>query len=359
VDPGFDSNNLLSLQLFLAQRRYGSDEAEDRFYRELLPRLSTIHGVRSASMAAPVPFGPVQQTWSTTFKVLGQPEPLPGQEPLAFRARVSPNYFRTMGIPLLSGRYFDEIEDRVWAKKVAMVSEKLARTYWTEGRAIGQQISTGRESGTFEIVGVVGDVRHRTLDSQILPEIYIPLGQAPSGNVVVVLRTEGQPLALAEDLRQLVWSIDPQLPATYMGPVDSLIADSMAERRLNTLLLGGFTALAFALALVGIYGVISYIVSEGTREIGLRMALGAMPHDVFRQVIGRGVLLAAAGVAVGTAASVAGARSIQALLFQTSPTEPVVIVASVSAMLLAAAAACYVPARRATRVDPMLALRYE
>ena len=359
VDPGFQANNLLSLQLFLATRRYGSDDAEDRFYRELLPRLSAMRGVARAAMAAPVPFGPVQQTWSTTFTIPGEPPPAPGQEPLAFRARVSPEYFRTMGIPLLRGRYFEEAEDRVGAKKVTIVSDKLARTFFPDGNAIGRQINTGPKSGIFEIVGVVGDVIHRSLDSQLLPEIYIPLGQAPSGNIVVLLRTTDSPMSVADDLRALVWSIDPWLPATYLQPVDEVITESMAERRLNTLILGGFTALAFSLALVGIYGVISYIVSEGTREIGLRMALGAMPGDVFRQVLGRGLVLTAAGIAVGALVSIAGARFLQALLFQTSPTEPLVIAASVAAMLAAATAACYLPARRATRVDPMLALRYE
>jgi predicted permease len=275
----------------------------------------------------------------------------------------SPGYFRAMGIPLVRGRLFDE-RDGPDAPHVAVISESLARKRWPNGDALGKLVQYGNMDGDlrlFTIVGVVGDVREIGLDAEPRPMFYGYSRQRASGlsgPLTVVLRGGGDSRALIPAARQAVRSLDPEIPARFR-PLEEVFAASLADRRFSLVLLGAFAVVALALAVTGIYGVISYLVAQRTREIGIRLALGARAGDVLRMVVRRGVALALAGVVAGLLASLAGTRVLEGLLFGVSTTDAVTFVAVPLLLTLVAALASYLPARRSTRVDPMIAMRNE
>ena len=357
VDPGFNPARLLAATIYLPDHRYPDDFRQAAFYVDLLERVRVLPGVVSAGAVTTLPMSPVGIDHDLPVVIEGRE--LPGtREPQADFRIASPGYFETMGIPVLRGRTLTE-HDRADAPPVVVVNKVLVDQLLPGEDPIGKRIRYFRAGPLAEIVGVVGQVHHRSLDAEPRPEIYISYRQLQYGSMTVVVRSGGDPLALAEPIKAAVFAADPVQPITEIATMDDLLHRSVAEPRFNTLLLGGFAALALVLAAIGIYGVVSYTVSRRTHEIGIRMALGARTVDVFRSVVGDGVRLAAIGTALGVLVALALGRALSSLLFQVSPHDPAVLALVALLLIGLAALACTVPARRATRVDPIVALRTE
>jgi predicted permease len=358
VDPGFRSRGVLTLQLSLPRAKYESRERRVAFYTGLLDRLGALPGVRSVSAARPFPL--TGDGWGGSFAIETRPvapgEPLPHAE----HTVVAPGYFRTLSVPLLAGRDFTEHDDAK-APLVAIVDEELARTAWPGESAIGKRINPADrpDSVWATVVGVVAHLRRQGPQDAGEQQIYESFLQDPYWTMTVALRTDGDPLALAAPARAAVRDLDPDQPIASVRRMDDLLAAATARYRFNLLLLSLFAASALLLAAVGLYGVISQLVAQRTREIGIRLALGAEPRRVLRLVLGEGLRLAAAGLAVGVAAALLASRVMATLLFEVRATDALVY-ASVPLLLAAVALlATYIPARRATRVDPTISMRYE
>ena len=360
VDPGFDPKNLLTLRLAVPASEYGDYDRVANFHRQLLARLEAMPGVRGVATVGTMP---ILGGNTTRFYAAGQPVPAPGTETEANLRNISAGYFRVMGVPIVAGREFSE-RDTKDAPPAVVVNQTLAARVFPGEEAVGQRlVFTGGGGPPVEIVGVVGDERVNGLDAVVTPVVYYPYLQdtPPPPGTGVLVRTQGDASALAGAVRGEVRALEPAALVFGVRTMEEIIADSPAAfmRRYPTLLIGVFAAVAFLLASVGIYGVVSYTVSQQTHEIGVRMALGARTSDVLRLVVGRGMAMALVGVSVGLIGAFALTRLMSSLLFGVSPTDPQTF-ALVAALLVAVAlAACLVPARRATRVDPMTALRYE
>ncbi|HZS05440.1 MAG TPA: ABC transporter permease [Blastocatellia bacterium] len=355
VNRGFDEKNLLTMRLFLSPDRFREGPRQTEFIRQVLERIKTVPGVSSAGIVNSLP---LTGGAATTFEVAGS-HPTDNQ-PVADIRVVDPDYFRTMKIPLLGGRWFTE-RDTADAPRVMVINETMARRYWPGEDPVGKRV-TMRDWGpplTGEIAGVVGDVKPDGLDAQVRPMIYWPYPQFPSIFNALVIRTDGDPLSVVAAVKSRIWSVDPEQPVSAVRPMEQLLADSVAQRRFNALLLGLFAALALGLAAVGIYGVISHSVAQRTREIGIRMAVGARGGDVLRLVIGQGMTPVLAGVVIGLAGAFALTRLMTTLLFGVNATDPLTFAGGASLLAIVGLLACLVPARRATKVDPMIALRYE
>ncbi|HEX8149363.1 MAG TPA: FtsX-like permease family protein, partial [Pyrinomonadaceae bacterium] len=296
------------------------------------------------------------------FQIEGRAPFAPGEQNNADRRVVNGDYFRVMGIPLRRGRSFDD-RDRKEATQVLIVNDTFARRFFPNDEPLGKRIvfGGGPAGGTArEIVGVVGDVRHAGLDEPATPEFYVPFTQVMTSRLTVVARSASDdPAGLAGALRGVIRQTDKDSPVWNVRTMEGLLSASVAKRRFNMILLGGFASVALLLAALGIYGVISYTVTQRTHEIGVRVALGARGRDVLRLVVGRGMLLTLAGVGIGLAASLALTRLLKSLLFGVSETDPLTFALVALLMTAVALLACLVPARRATKVDPMVALRYE
>jgi len=314
--------------------------------------------VESAAVAMPLPFGPVDLVLDSGFAVAGRPIPPPDQMPQAFIARISPGYFSTVGIPLLRGRAFDSRETESSAP-VAIVSETLARRYFAREDAVGQRLLLGGQKLEAQIVGVVGDVKHNDLRSETRPEIYLPMARFPTPSAGLVVRAKSDAAALLPAVERRVWSVESGLAANLAAPVERLLYASLAPARIAAELLAIFAATTLLLGLVGIYGVLSYAVSQRTREIGIRLALGAPPRLVLRGVLGEALRMAVAGVVIGLVAAVALARFLADVLFGVPALDPATYAAVSVCLPCAALAAAWFPARRATRVDPAASLRSE
>jgi putative ABC transport system permease protein len=362
VDPGFSPQNVLTLNISLPDSRYESARSMIAFEQEALERLSALPGAKSAGAVFGLPLG--NGAIGGDFTVEGQPAPTSGTQPfIATKVVIGGDYFKAIGIPLLRGRYFDA-HDSESAPHAVIVSQSLARHYWPLDKAIGKRLKPGFENDTwFTVVGVVGDTKQYSLGETPSPSMYLPYVQAPATflmqDITFVLGASADPLTLASAARRAIQAVDPDLPVFDVASMDQLVYRSASAPRFNAGLLGIFAALALVLAAVGIYGVMSYTVLQRTHEIGVRMALGAQEGDVLQQIVLQGMLLAAGGITAGVAGAWVVTKYLSSLLFGVRPTDPMTF--ALVPLLLAAVAlvACLLPARRATKVDPMVALRYE
>jgi putative ABC transport system permease protein len=357
VDPGIRTDNRLTLQLSLPQSDYAKDNQAKNFYEQLIERVKATPGVESAAAVNILPLGGGYSCDSFTRD--DRPAP-PGQEPCAEYRSITPEYFRAMGIPLTRGREFAE-GDQSDTAPVAIINEAFVREYFADVNPIGMRITsdTGKHVSR-EVVGIVGDVKHFGLDKEAKPELYVPYFQDSwPRSMVVVLRTASEPKLVIGAVRNEVSLLDKNLPVINVRTMDELLRRSTAEPRFRALLLALFAAIAIILSALGIYGVISYSVTQRTREIGIRLALGAKRQDIIRMVVRQGMLLTLAGVVIGLGAAFMLTRALSDFLFTVSATDALTFVAVSLLLTGAALGACFAPARRATRVDPMVALRYE
>ncbi len=352
VSPGFDGSNVVSARVLLPATRY-QRPAVARFYDEVLERLRRAPGIRSASAVSALPLQNVGAASSLPFTVEGQ-QPPPAEDPMAEVRMVAAGYFETMRIPLVEGRYLDD-RDAETGPRVSLINQTMARRYFPGVSPIGRTIQNPH--GKSEVVGVVGDVRNEGLDSEPKKQVYLPMRQSPSAGMALVARTEGDPTALAMTLQRAIWDVDPQQPIYELSTADQLVARAVFLPRLSATLLALFALAALLLAVLGIYGVLSYSVNERTKEIGLRLALGAEASDTVRLVLRRSVTLVAAGGAVGLVASLLLTRSLSGVLYGVGPFDLPSFAAAVTALLVAGALASVLPAWRTTRVDPLVTLR--
>jgi predicted permease len=357
-NPGFSPDHLLTLQVFLSPVKYPEGDSNSAIVlHEMLDRVRTLPGVRSAGVvnALPISGGP-----STEFVIEGRAAPRLGDEPGADIRVADPGYFPAMSIPLLSGRTFTE-HDTATSARVLLINETLARTFWPSENPVGQRI-TMKDWGpplTGEIVGVVGDVKGNGLDAAVGPMLYWPYTQFGQIFNTMVVRTDDDPLRLTAAVKDRIWSVDKDQPVSRVQAMDQILSDSVARRRLYVVLLGVFASVALLLAAAGIYGVVSYSVTQRTREIGIRVALGAERVDVLRLIIAQAAKLALTGELLGILLALGLTRLMDSLLFGSSPAAPFTFACVAFLLSGVALVACYIPARRAVRVDPMVALRYE
>jgi len=360
VNPGFDPNNVTEGEVSLPQFQYSTPQQWTAFSTELLARLHAQPGFEDSALAAPLPMDRQGQA-TFAFSIVGNPPLPPGKSTTADYATVSPGYFHVMRIPLLRGRFFSE-QDSPSNPRVAIVSETLARRYFPNQDPIGRQMRFGfppNGNVSREIVGVVGDVRDVALSQKPGPMMYVPFAQAPLYGGEVVVRSSLSVSNVAASIRQAVHSIDKELPVTDVGSLPDMLGQSISRERFRTFLLGSFSAIALVLAAVGIFGVMSYSASQRTHEIGIRMALGAQRRDVLHLILGQGAKLALMGLAIGVVLAFLLTRLIASLLYSVSATDPLTFGAVAIVLFGVAMTACYIPARRAMRVDPMVALRYQ
>jgi putative ABC transport system permease protein len=374
TDPGFQPQNLLTAYLSLPHAEYSRQDAIDSFYQELLQRLAALPGVNVTAAATGLPTAGISS--DRNFIPEGYAPSGGRRWASASNAFVMGDYFRAMRIPLLRGRYLSAVDDRPDAPLVAVVSQSLAQRYWPDQDAVGKRFKMGGnpESArpSLTVVGVVGDIRQGALDQAIYPQMYEPVSQfarqfepevakfiGPRDSFYIAVRSTGAPEALSTSVEKTVHQLDPLLAVSQMHTMTERIAATEAPRRFNTAVLTAFATIALLLALLGIYGVLAYAVTERTREIAIRMALGATREDVLRRTIRSALLLAAAGIAAGLAASIGLTHLMESMLYGVKPLDGVAITGAVAILLLCAALAGWLPARRAAGVDPMDALRSE
>jgi len=362
VRPGFDPENVLTGRISLTRAAYENTEERVRYVNQTLDRLRSLPGVESAAFVAPMPFS--GGNVGSDFRIEGRPKPAPGQEPGANNRSVTAQYFQAIRIPLLKGRYFTE-QDQRGAVGAAIINETLAKRYFPNEDPLGKLIShigANQNDGDpeqWEIVGVIGDVRHSSLIKAATPELYLPYQQNSWNWGNFFVRTTNDPTALTRSFTEAIRSGDKTVPVTNVQPLTQAISDTVAQARFYTLLFALFGLTGLALTLTGIYGVISYAVSQQTQEIGIRMALGAQSSDVLKLVIGQGMVLTLIGAGLGLLGALGVTRLMQTLLFTVSATDPLTFAGVAAALVAVALVACYVPARRAAKVDPLVALRSE
>jgi putative ABC transport system permease protein len=361
VNPGFNSSGVITMYLQLPETRYGKIPRQTQFRRELLTRLDTVPGVQVA-MVSDIPLG--GNYVGHRLVIDGSPPVAVGGEPLVQTLSVMGDYFHVMQIPLRAGREFTPL-DREGQPRVAIVNEEIVREFFPHEDPIGVRICWAGDVGPprwMTVIGVVADVKHSGLNQPTDPAVYTPFSQNDERwrrFMTLAIRARDASPGLVEEVKKQIWSLDGQIPVSDVHAMDELIAVSLAQQRFNMLLLGLFAALALILAAVGIYGAISYSATQRTHEIGIRTALGAQRRDVLRLVMRDGAKIAFLGIAFGIAGALALTRLMASLLFEVKPTDPATFTGVAILLALVALAACYIPARRAMRVDPMVALRYE
>src|SRR6185369_3979824 len=359
VDRGFDTDNVLTMVIRVSDSRYKEDSQFVNFFHQVLERIRHLPTVRSAGEVNFLPlYGGLGS--STGFKILGRPEPPPGQGPDCDVRVADSGYFQTMDIPLLRGRNFSDSEQRE-QRHVILINEALARTYFAGGEPLGQRLDVLMfdTPQPAEIIGVVGNVRYDSLIDASPPVVYFPHPDLTYSFMTLVIRTDGEPSAIAPAVQREIRSLEPNQPVSSVRTMNQVMSEWVARSRFNTLLLGLFAGLATLLSAVGIFGVMNYSVALRTREIGLRLAIGAQPRQVLLLVLRQGLLLTVAGLVLGLAAAFALTRLLSGLLFGVEAVD-VTTFTSISLLLVVVSLlACYLPARRAMRIDPLRALRYE
>jgi putative ABC transport system permease protein len=357
VNPGFQSDHLLTLHVSLPEQKYSEDAQVVEFFRNMPERLSTLPGVKAVSAVnrLPISGGDPHGELTIEGRTFGS-----GEAPGVSYRRILPNYFRAMGIPLLQGREFDD-RDTGGKPDVVIVNQKMAQRYWPDGDAIGKRIKIGpaKSEPWVTIVGVVGNVNHTGLDAEPDFASYEPHAKRPWSEMTMLVRTVGDPLSLAGSVQQELKNAEKDILIEDVVTMNRRLDLSVAPQRLNVVLLGTFAFIALLLATAGIYGVMAHTVAQRTPEIGLRMALGAQLSDVMKMVLRSGMWLALLGIAIGLVGAYFLTRLMSKLLFGVTPTDAVTFASVAGILFVVALLACYVPARRATKVDPTVALRYE
>jgi putative ABC transport system permease protein len=357
VKPGYNAENVLTMRVELPMSRYRKPIQRAAFFQQALERVESLPEVRSVGVINHTPLSGYGLIAFFTLESDSQLER--EKDPPIPIGVISEDYFKALEIPLVEGRYFDE-RDGEGSQKVVVINQALARRFWPGESPIGKSLGFGCEDGLCRtIVGVVGDVRQESLVDDLRPEIFLPYRQFPINSMTLMARSDADPAKLTAAIRAQVLSVDPNQPISNVKTLDEHISDSIAQPRLTMVLLGIFAALALVLATVGVYGVMSYSVAQRTREIGIRMALGAGKGDVLRLVIGQAALMLIVGAGIGLAGSVALTRFMESLLFGVSATDPPTFAAITILLAGVALVASYIPARRAMKVDPMVALRHE
>ena len=356
VNVGFKPEQLFSLEYRLPRNKYNTPETQWNFHREVVEQVAQIPGVTSVSLVRALPFSGNGGT--IPIAIADRELPRPGMEPQVMFNTVMPNYFETIGIPFIKGRTFGS-EDKPDSPTALIVNQTLAEKFWPGVDPVGKQIKFVQDDSTGTIVGVVGDAKHFWLEEEPRPQLYIPYSQGPGLFATLVARTSVAPMSLSEQVRQAVWRIDPDQPMWKLRTVEFLVDRSVADRKFLMALMGIFAGLALLLTTIGLYGVISYLVNQRTQEIGIRMALGAQMGQILRLVLRQGMTFVLLGVGLGLAASWLATRLISKLLFQVSATDAFTFAAIAVLLIFVALLACYLPARRASKVDPLIALRYE
>jgi putative ABC transport system permease protein len=355
VDLGFETERVLTLFVRLPEAKYGTQRARAAFFDELAPRVQAIPGVRRVAFANQVP---MRGGWGSSVRITG-----PSGEVLAdadFQA-VSPGYFATLGIPLVRGRLITA-DDRDGTLRVAVVSQTFVRQFLPDRDPIGRQFARTGRASPMTIVGVVGEVRRDGKSAPLVPQVYLPAAQTdlyPVRLTALAVRAAGDPHALVPGIQRAVWTVDPDQPITSVQTLDEVLSLASAQRRFNTTLLASFAALALALALIGVYGVVAYSVAQRTREIGIRVALGATRRDVVSLVVTSGLTWTVVGIAIGLAGALAATRLMTGLLFGVTAEDPATFATIAAVMAGVAVSASYLPARRAASIDPASALRTE
>lgn len=353
--PGFNANNLMTAQLLLPKTKYTSDAMSRNFSDAALERIRALPGVTTAGVASAIPFGGSGQSYEV--EAVGQPAPLPGEQLGADWAAVSPDYFAAMQIHLLKGRVFTP-SDVSGSGNVAVIDQTLAKQFWPHEDAVGQKLTFGPEHVACTIVGIVNDVKMYDVRGRPAREMYVPLGQFPSNALGFVARTAVNPDTISDAMRASVWAIDKDQPVS-MSDLQTLMYTQDAGNRVLVKMMVAFGVLALFLCAIGIYGVMAHNVAQRTHEIGIRMALGASPGRVMKMVVRQALALTFVGIAIGIGGAFAVTRSLASDLYQVKANDPATFIGVAVVFMLVAVAACYIPARRAMRVEPVIALRYE
>jgi putative ABC transport system permease protein len=357
VSPGFDAHDVLTMRVSLPAAKYGDSAARLRFFRNVVARVGELPGVRAAGAISYLPFAGLGA--ATGFTIVGQPPPGPGQEPVVDVKVCDNGFFRALNVPLLRGRLFTDGEMRE-ASHVVIINETMAHRYFPDSDPIGRQVNIAMMSPIVPttIIGIVGDIKNTELTTESRAMSYWPHPELVMGAMTLTVRTAADPLALAPSVEAQVYALDKDQPVSDVKTMDQWIATSLAAARFSSMLLTVFAGLALLLAAIGIYGVMSYLVSQRTPEIGIRLALGAERRDITRMIVANGTRLALAGLGIGVVLAAALSRTLTSLLFQTAPTDPSTFAAVAGVLGAVAIVASYLPARRAARITPVEALRY-
>jgi putative ABC transport system permease protein len=356
---GFNPENLLTMRVSLPSSRYAEWEQQISFYRQVVERIKVLPGIKSAALISDPPISNSIGLWQNGFRIEGRPDPPPGHGQYAYLRWTSPDYFQTLAIPLLKGRLLTD-SDTAERPGIVVIDAAMAREFFPDEDPIGKRILIGiRDRGPREIVGIVGNVRQTSLDYQAGPHMYIPYYQTPLSYATLLVRTFADPSVASAAVKQEVLAVDPRQPIYSIRTMNQIISNSLAGRRFNLTMLSIFAGVALMLAAIGIYGVMNYVVTERTRELGVRLALGAQARDILKLVFGQAMWLILAGIAIGLGGSLALTRLMKKLLFEVEANDPVTFILVTSMLGLVALLACWIPARRASKVDPMIALRSE
>jgi putative ABC transport system permease protein len=358
IDPGFDSKNVITMNIALPRQKYSDAQHANLFFAQLFQRIRALPGIESAGGIDPLPLS--NNNGTTGFVIEGRPMLATADRPEADQRVITGNYFGTMRIPILKGRAFTE-QDRQETPRRIIINETFAHRYWPQGDGMGKRLGfdDGPNQNWWEIVGVVGNVKHESLNAQAKPEVYFSYEQSPNNFMTLVARTSSDPANMITTLRTQIMALDPDQPVFDVKTMEQRLAISVAKTQFVMLLLSIFSILALLLAAIGIYGVMAYAVTQRTREIGIRLALGAQTRDVLSIVLGQGMTLSVIGVAIGLGVALGVTRVMATLLYGVTATDALTFV-SVSLLLLGVALlACSIPAWRASKVNPLEALRHE